>query len=199
MRLIRISFVLLILVLSAGIAFAQEAQPEPRLADTYVFGGDFDSYAKFVTYWTVINGAAKDTRVCGDLGYNGSNCAFQFKGHNPEKTRLTQVINPEFRYGTEDLHYGFFSARVKPIKGEINLRFAFTFTFKDGSPAVKTSYTYTGTGPALDYETIYFETESSFNPKTIKLAKVNIRNFSENFSTVYVDYITIGMNIVAPE
>lgn len=198
MRLIRISLLVLALMLSAIAVFAQEGEGETRLADTYLHGGEFDSYTGFVTYWRVLQASPKDKRVCGAVGYNGSDCAFRFYGNAGEKTRLTQVTYPDFRYGSDEQHYGFFIARVKPLKQTNSLFFAMTFTFDDGSPAVKTTYTYTGTGPAVDYETVYFETESSFNPNTIASARINIRNKSGTPSSILIDNLSVGMNIVPP-
>lgn len=199
MRLIRYSVLLLALVLSVGIVFAQEAGDETRLADTYLHGGEFDSYTGFVTFWTLLDAAPKDARVCGKVGYNGSNCAFQFFGNKTgEKTRLKQTTRPDFRYGSSEPHYGFLIARVKPLKGENIVRFSFTFTFKDGSEPVKTMYEYVGTGPFEEYETIYIETEQSFNPNNIESSRVLVRNFSPFRSSILVDSMTIGMNIVPP-
>ena|GEM_PF-2182507 len=199
MRLIRYSFAVLVFILVTGVVLAQDSQPEPRAANTYSHGGEFDSYTGYLTYWKVIEGAAKDNRICGGVGYNGSNCAFQFYGNKTEKTRLTQNTPINFLYGSTEPHYGFLSAQVKPTKGEVELVFVFTFTFKDGSPAIKTNYTYTGTGPAEEYEAVYFETASSFNPNKIKAVKINIRNLSPFRTTVYVDSVNIGINVAEPD
>lgn len=196
MRLIRTIAILLALILSAGVVFAQEDSPIKPRTVIYVSGGEFDTNTSFVTFWKRHDLSAKDKRLCGGIGYNGSNCAFQFAGSNLEKSRLVQTKLIDSTGDSTESHFGFVTAHVKPTAGENTLTFIVTFTFKNNAPAVKATYTYTVLGASEEYEMIYFETSSFFSPRKVKSTKITIRNGSPKGSTILVDNLFIGVSPV---